>query len=108
MAETLLTRQHDGQTITAAVGSVIVVRLDESPTTGYGWAPLAADEALALVGSDFALPAQAGVGGGGQRTLRFEVRQRGKHLLQLVLVRPWEGEAGAVDRFSVTVQATPG
>lgn len=108
MVDTLLTRQHNGQTISAAVGSHLVVQLDESPTTGYAWAPAKACDALPLAGDDFTSAAPGRVGGGGQRCLQFDVRQPGEHRLDLVLMRPWEGADAAVDRFTVTVQAHPG
>lgn len=108
MAETLLTRQDHGQTIAAAVGSQLVVQLDESPTTGYAWAPAKACDALPLADDDFTSAAPGKVGGGGQRRLQFDVRQPGEHRLDLVLIRPWEGVDAAVDRFTVTVQARPG
>ena len=108
MAETLLTRQDHGQTIAVAMGSQLVVQLDESPTTGYAWAPAEACDALPLAGDDFTSAAPGRVGGGGQRRLQFDVRQPGEHRLDLVLMRPWEGADAAVDRFTVTVQARPG
>jgi predicted secreted protein len=108
MAETQLTRQHDGQTITVVVGTQLVVTLDESPTTGYTWAPPKGSDALPLIGDDFTLAAPGGVGGGGQRRLRFNLRQAGEHRIELLLMRPWEGPDAAVDRFKVTVQALPG
>ena len=81
MADTLLTRQHHGQAISAAVGSQVVVQLDESPTTGYAWAPAKACDALLLTGDDFTAAAPGRVGGGGQRRLQFDVRQPGEHRL---------------------------
>lgn len=107
MADTLLTRQHHGQKISAVVGSQLVVQLDESPTTGYAWAPAKACDALPLTAADFTAAAPGSVGGGGQRRLKFDVRQPGEHQLELVLMRPWEGADAAVDRFKVTVQAQP-
>lgn len=107
MADTLLTRQHHGQTVAAAVGSQLVVQLDESPTTGYTWSPVKAGGALALASADFTPAAPGSVGGGGQRRLCFDVRQPGVHGLELLLMRPWEGADAAVDRFTVTVQAHP-
>jgi predicted secreted protein len=105
MAATPLTRQHQGQTVTADLGSVLVVVLDESPTTGYVWAPAGASSALPLTGDDFTPATGGGVGGGGHRRLQFTVSQPGEHLLELLLMRPWEGPGAAVDRFQVTVQA---
>jgi predicted secreted protein len=107
MAETLLTRQHHGQTIAVAVGSQLVVQLDESPTTGYTWAPVQANAALPLTGDGFTAAAPGRVGGGGQRRLHFDVVQPGEHRLELALMRPWEGAAAAVERFALTVQAQP-
>ena len=107
MAETLLTRQDHGQTITVAVGAQLVVQLDESPTSGYTWAPVRANDALALIGDDFAAAAPGRVGGGGRRRLHFDVLQPGEHRLELALMRPWEGAAAAVERFTLTVQAQP-
>lgn len=106
MAETELTRQDNGQTIKLAVGARFSVRLDEAPTTGYTWAPLQPSAALALGGSDFSPPAPPSVGGQGQRRLHFDVCRPGTHLLELALVRPWEGADAAVDRFTVTVCAS--
>ena len=107
MAKTLLTRQDHGQTIAAAVGSQLVLQLDESPTTGYTWAPVEASDALPLTGDSFTAAGPGSVGGGGQRRLHFDVLQPGEHRLELALMRPWEGAAAAVERFSLTVQAQP-
>jgi predicted secreted protein len=107
MAETLLTRQDHGQTIAVAVGSQLVVQLDESPTTGYTWAPLKTNDALPLTGDGFAAATPGSVGGGGRRRLHFSVLQPGEHQLELALMRPWEGAAAAVERFTLTVQAQP-
>ncbi len=107
MADILLTRPQHGQTVSAAVGSQLVVQLDESPTTGYAWAPAMACDALPLTGDTFTPAAPGRVGGGGQRRLHFDVRQTGEHPLDLLLMRPWEGADAAVDRFTVTVQAHP-
>ena len=107
MAETLLTRQHLGLTVAVALGSQVVVQLDEAPTTGYAWAPATASGALPLTGDDFTPGAPGSVGGSGQRRLQFDVQQPGEHRLDLVLMRPWEGADAAIDRFTVTVRAHP-
>jgi inhibitor of cysteine peptidase len=107
MADTLLNRLHHGQTLEAAVGSQLLVQLDENPSTGYTWAPVATSEALPLTGGDFTAAAPGSVGGGGLRSLRFDVAQAGEHALELALMRPWEGADAAVQRFNVTVRAHP-
>ena len=114
MTETFLTRQHHGQTITAAIGDRIEVLLDETPTSGYTWANLSAGDSLTLEGSDFrssGAPGDAGAvavaGRGGQRQFHFSARQAGISLLQLKLMQAWMGQASSVDDFAVTVTIPP-
>lgn len=105
MADTLLTSRQHGQTVTVAVGTPLVVQLDESPTTGYAWSLVTAQEALPLTADGFEPAAPGSVGGGGLRCLHFNVRRPGDHRLELALMRPWEGAAAAIDRFAATVRA---
>ena len=106
MAETRLTRQQHGQIVDAVVGSALVVQLDEAPTTGCTWTNLTTGDVLVLQASDFS-PAKAGaVGGSGQRTWRFAVRQAGTTTVQLRLRQAWDASASALDTYSVEVHAT--
>ncbi|MBL8351135.1 MAG: protease inhibitor I42 family protein [Burkholderiaceae bacterium] len=105
MAETLLTREHDGQTVIAPVGSTLVLVLDESPTTGHVWVDRSEGGGLTAAGDEFS-PARAGVAGaGGEHRFRWRVLQPGIHRLQLALVQPWAGGAPPADRYTVTVHA---
>lgn len=105
MAETLLTREHDGQTVIAQVGSTLLLVLDESPTTGHVWVDRSEGGVLAADGDEFS-PARAGVvGGGGEHRFRYRVLQPGIRRLQLALMQPWAGDAPPADRYDVTVHA---
>ena len=79
-----LTRTDNGKSITMQVNDLLLLSLDENPTTGFQWA---------LDG-----------GGGGQRVLTFKAQRAGIGQLKLKLWREWQGEPSIVERFTVTLQ----
>jgi inhibitor of cysteine peptidase len=85
------------------VGDQIVVRLDESPTTGYRWAIDQIDEDfLVPEKSDFSIVG-SGVGGGGELILTFTAKKPGSTRLGLKLWRDWEGDKSILKRFDVVI-----
>ncbi|HMW24383.1 MAG TPA: protease inhibitor I42 family protein [Burkholderiaceae bacterium] len=110
MTSLVLGKADSGQTVRLRVGDGLTIELPETPSTGYGWSLTERDEALAVVSSEFLLPAQAPnvVGQGGVRRLVFRAgAAAAKARLEIVYMRPWEGAAAAADRFSVQVQIEP-
>jgi len=105
MTETILTDQDNGRSIEAAVGTNLIVRLEESPTTGYGWINKTDDDVLQLNNTEFSFASPDIVGGAGVRTFGFMVNKLGKSTLLLKRVREWEGESSATEVFSVTIRA---
>jgi len=98
-----------GTSIDAEPGETILVRLTETPTTGYRWAlDHLDDEVLAKEGSEFVLPKDAAIGAAGQRTFTFKATNRGAGRIALSLRRGWEGPGSAVDRFEVGVRVGEG
>lgn len=106
MAETRLTRQQHGQIVDTVVGSALVVQLDEAPTTGCTWANQTTGDVLVLETSDFSPAKPGAVGGSGQRTWRFAVRQAGTATVQLSLTQAWDSTAPPLETYSVEVHAT--
>ncbi|MFZ0243824.1 MAG: protease inhibitor I42 family protein [Desulfobacterales bacterium] len=100
-----VTRADSGQTIEVRMGDLIVVRLDENPTTGYSWG---LDENLEdnvyLQNSDFTRPEKAVSGAGGQRNFTFEARKKGPADLTFKRWRQWEGDTSIVERFGFMVR----
>jgi len=83
----------------------ILVRLDETPTTGYRWALEHIDnQVLDAEGSEFQLPANAAIGAAGKRTFAFKTRTPGSGRIALKLWREWEGPGSVIDRFEVSVR----
>ncbi|PPD47262.1 MAG: hypothetical protein CTY13_05920 [Methylobacter sp.] len=105
MAETILTDQDNGRLIEVPVGTGLIVRLDESPTTGYVWINKTAEDVLHLNSTEFSSASPDIVGGAGLRTFGFMVNKLGKSTLLLKRMRDWKGESAATEVFSVTIQA---
>jgi inhibitor of cysteine peptidase len=108
MSETVATQSEDGTSLQVRVGDIVVVRLPETPTTGYRWAVVESDDAiLGPQSTDFVQGAGAGIGGGGVRTFRFQAKSAGATELQLKRWREWEGDRSITQRYRLTVHVLP-
>jgi predicted secreted protein len=89
-----------GQPHHAAPGDRVVIRLAESPTSGYQWQ---LDDynpkVLRPAGDEFAPAADARTGGGGTREFRFVVVGTEGSSVALSLRRAWEADAPAAQQF---------
>jgi len=104
-----LTQEDDGTTVEVAGGDTIVVRLEENPTTGFRWAiDGITGGSVSVAGDDFTPAEDAGIGGGGWRTLTFSATQPGSSRIDLKRWRDWEGDPSIVQRFGVTVRVSGG
>ncbi len=98
-----------GTSIGAEPGETVLVRLSETPSTGYRWALDHIDDGvLAKEGSEFVLPHDAAIGAAGQRTFAFKATNRGVGRIALSLRRGWEGPGSAIDGFEVSVRVGEG
>lgn len=69
------------------------IRLEENPTTGYGWQYTVADENIAVVEDDEYVQNQAPegwTGVGGEHTYRLSGISAGETTITFKYVRPWE------------------
>lgn len=104
MTEVIITPSESGKTLHAQVGDVVVVRLPESPTTGFRWAIVGGpDDVLRLRDDRFELAGGGGIGGGGTRIFRLAANRGGTAGVELKLWQEWEGEKSVTDRVRVTV-----
>ena len=94
-----LTRADSGKVVKLRVGDILVLHLDENPTTGYRWAMETRDEEMVALQSAVYVHSRSG-----QRRLTFHAKKAGSVPLQLKLWRAWEGDASIVERFRVTLQ----
>jgi len=107
MAEIKLDKAHAGRSLSVACGDTVVVRLDETPTSGYRWEVAEIDPAVLKLASDDFVPASGTTrGGGGHHEFRFEVVTAGKSPLRLIRRRPWEPASAAVEELGATVNSS--
>lgn len=93
-----------GQPHPASPGDHVVIRLEESPSSGFRWQLDEHDPAvLRPDGDDFVLAPGALTGGGGTRILRFVVLSPDHCELALSLRRAWETDAAAAQRFHTAI-----
>ena len=87
---------------TAAIGEVMVITLDENPTTGYVWEAGYDSAYFDLLGKDYRRTGAA-IGGGGISTFSFLPKKSGNSELLFTLSRPWENEALKVEKVKIQV-----
>lgn len=101
-----LTQNAEGKVLTMEKGSLMAIRLDSNPSTGYGW-QMQLDKAqegrLVKVGSSFIMP-KAGdqrVGTPGSEITFYAAREAGTYKVTMAYGRPWEKRP--VNSFAFTV-----
>ncbi len=105
MSEIAVSRSDLGRTLDARPGDLVVIRIEENLTTGYGWEvePFA-DTVLALAESSYVEATDRAMGRGGMRSVRFVARAPGSQQVRLQLRRPWDPPEKAIEQFSVTIR----
>ena len=89
-----------------AIGGRAVIRLPETPTSGYVWELAEAPDSTRVVGDHYQQEHSTRVaGGGGERVLEVEVRAEASVELVFELRRPWESEP--LERRQVVVRNEP-
>jgi inhibitor of cysteine peptidase len=90
-----------GAQIDARSGDRIVVRIPESPTTGYRWIVGDLPGCVELAGDELVPPRSSRPGAGGERLVTLVATHPGSARIVLELAQPWEGKAA--DRFELLV-----
>lgn len=109
MQETVLIPSDKGKKIEVHTGDMILVRLDENPTTGYQWKVGELDpQIIELQDTQFSMAPETGIGGGGIKIFTFKAKSCGTVKVQLKLKREWEPEDALIDHFKVTISVKGG
>jgi inhibitor of cysteine peptidase len=104
MREVTIDADAADQTHQAEVGDVVVIRLPETPMSGFRWQVDGADsDALESQGDEFVEATDAQTGGGGVREFRFAVRNPHPAGVRLSLRRAWEADQPPAESFATTI-----
>ncbi|HJQ40905.1 MAG TPA: protease inhibitor I42 family protein [Thermoanaerobaculia bacterium] len=98
-----LDQRHQGTTVRASSGSTIVVKLEAQLGTGFGWKIAAIGKNLIQVGESTIEDHGGGAGASELQVFRFRVNGKGRGVLRLIYVRPWEKDAKPAKTYSVTI-----
>ena len=102
-----VTADDNGDTIAVPAGDVVLVKLEENPTTGYQWNATAGGSAVIAADTYImSLEASQGmVGAGGTHEWFVTFPDGGDGAFDAVYARPWEEPAEDAETFSVTFEA---
>jgi predicted secreted protein len=90
-----------GRTVPVAAGDRLLVALPEIGGTGYTWQVDAVPAGGSVVEERYEHPPGGGIGGTSQHVFLVDPGDGGE--LRLRQLRPWEGDAGVIERFAVDV-----
>jgi predicted secreted protein len=93
-----------GRTVEVAAGVPVTVALPETGGTGYTWQVEQLPEGAKVVAERYDHEPGAGIGAASLHV--FEIDPGAGGPLRLVQLRPWEGEAGVLERYEVDVRVT--
>jgi predicted secreted protein len=104
MSEISVTRQDQGSVFEARQDDVIVFRLEENLTTGYGWEVETVEGSLVeFIDSTYLEAMGTAMGRGGTRVLRFVARSPGSQDIRLRLRRTWDPPDRDLEHLKVTI-----
>jgi inhibitor of cysteine peptidase len=103
MALVTLTERDNQRSVKVCPGDEIVLRLPETPATGYRWRVDRVEGALEPTGDDFELGPDPQFGSGGVRELRFRVSGTAAGRIELRHWQEWSGEASITERYAVDI-----
>lgn len=97
----ILTHQQSGGSFETSSGDLIMVRLEENPTTGYRWTVERKDN-LELE-RDYYEKMSSAIGAAGFRIFHFRTHIAGLQELHMKNWREWEGDSSIISRFNANI-----
>ena len=104
MSEHRLDPADAGRTVSVAAGDRVVVALPEIGGTGYTWQVESLPPGASVLDERYEQPPGDGIGGTAQHVFVIEPGDGGE--LRLRQLRPWEGDAGVIERFAANVSVS--
>jgi inhibitor of cysteine peptidase len=104
MPNLVLTEADAGTVRVAHPDDDVLLRLPETPSTGYRWSVEASHPDVASVEKDRRGATAGGVGAPGTREFPIRGTKKGTVVLEAKLWRQWEGENSTVKRLSFPLE----
>ena len=103
----VVTQEQNKATVSVNQGSVITVKLQENPTTGYQW-NLTTTPGLRVISDNYVPSDTTGKlsGSGGTHVWEISATAKGEQKINAVYMRSWEPVTGNENTFSMTVIVT--
>jgi inhibitor of cysteine peptidase len=106
MMPVTLTDTQNGTNVVVEVGQTVVIKLKETPTTGYRWTLQVPEaDAVKVTDSNWQPAPDAEIGAAGWRVFCLLIRRKGSIQITLKLYREWEGAEAAIDSRNFTLDA---
>lgn len=104
-----VTEHNNGDTVQVAPGTILILKLEAIPGTGYGWyADTAKSKYLITIGEPMFLPKEidstgTAMGAPAYQVIRYRAQKEGTEILELRYMRVWEKNKPPLKTFSITV-----
>jgi inhibitor of cysteine peptidase len=99
-----ISEKDNNRQVKVSRGTILVISLNENPTTGFNWRMQPCPEhILILEADDFSPGAGSGVGGGGTRRFQFRAIGAGRAAIRAKYRRTWDPENKFASEFTPDV-----
>jgi inhibitor of cysteine peptidase len=104
-----ITEQCDGETIQVAPGTIVIIKLEAIPGTGYGWhSDSVKSDYLNMMHEPVFLPTEIDstkttIGAPEYQVFQYRANKKGTEKLMLSYMRKWEKDKPPLKSFSITV-----
>jgi inhibitor of cysteine peptidase len=99
--ENMVLNEHDrGRTVTLNAGSILTVRLQENPTTGYRWSA-SMSKGIELIGDRY--ETGGAIGAASVRVFEFRAMKKGSYQINMKNWREFDGASSEIDRFDAKI-----
>jgi inhibitor of cysteine peptidase len=99
-----ISEKDNNRHVKVSRGTILVISLNENPTTGFNWRMRPSPEhILILEADDFSPGAGPGVGGGGIRRFQFRAIAAGRAAIRAKYRRTWDPENKFASEFTLDV-----
>jgi predicted secreted protein len=105
----IVTENNNGDTVQVVLGTILILKLEAIPGTGYGWyTNTAKSKYLIMIEEPIFLPKEIDstntvIGSAAYEVFRFNAQEEGTEILKLYYMRRWEKNKPPLKSFSIIV-----